>query len=629
MPFDPNQPWTAETSGFDPNKPWTPVSNTPPKKPTGAGTMASPFDLSGGQSRTMIPRGSYYRGPQGELRRNDNGDAGNPIITAPRKKSTMGDVVQSGLTGVVQGLDPYFGAQGDMRRGLDSVDGLGAIAAWRKGIEGIQAPARRAAGALMGSGLPVFSQIGDAALGAMDLAEVGNPMVLGATAAPDSRQVMAARQSVAGPDYVPQTTAGRYARAVGRMTPNALVPGGAVKKTASVVLPAMGGEAARGTAEMMGAGPGGQAVAEIAGQLAAGVGAGVSPGNARQAIGSMRLPVPRKGMNFKDMEAVEQTLRAAKTDAYQAARDYGAVYSPEAASNFASEIAATAARERVNLRTTPKAVGVLEELQTVSGKPMTLDDLDELRQFVGLHLGDGTDAEQRVGTIFRKEIDRFIDTASPEMMMGGDPAVASGLISRARQANQRWRKVEDLVTQTIKKQDRAIVSGVGGNTDNATRQAVLRSYENQRGLSPEEAAAYRRAFTGSPTQNLMRSVGRMSPEMGGLQALGGVLATGVGGATGGAGGLAMTGGPVIAGFVAKRIADGMTRNRVTALVKTLATGGPEAQAAQQELQALARTNADVAAVYDDIIKQFAGGGGLGTALGASAYLAPSRDTAGQ
>lgn len=44
------------------------------------GSQRKPFDLSGGQSRSTIPFGAYYKDPQGNIRRNDNGDAGNPII---------------------------------------------------------------------------------------------------------------------------------------------------------------------------------------------------------------------------------------------------------------------------------------------------------------------------------------------------------------------------------------------------------------------------------------------------------------------------------------------------------------------------------------------------------------------
>ena len=43
-------------------------------------TQETPIDLSKGQSRQTAPRGAYYRDPQGNLRRNDNGDAGNPIV---------------------------------------------------------------------------------------------------------------------------------------------------------------------------------------------------------------------------------------------------------------------------------------------------------------------------------------------------------------------------------------------------------------------------------------------------------------------------------------------------------------------------------------------------------------------
>lgn len=39
-----------------------------------------PIDLSAGQSREGIGRGLFYRDPQGNIRRNDNGDPGNPII---------------------------------------------------------------------------------------------------------------------------------------------------------------------------------------------------------------------------------------------------------------------------------------------------------------------------------------------------------------------------------------------------------------------------------------------------------------------------------------------------------------------------------------------------------------------
>jgi hypothetical protein len=413
------------------------------------------------------------------------------------------------------------------------------------------------------------------------------------------------------------------------MLPNAVVPGGVVKKAAAVALPAAFGEAARGTAEMMGAGPGGQAAAEISGQLVGGGVAGVSPGNVRNAVSNLRLPPPRKAMNYSDIGAVEQSLFAAKKAAYNAVDDAGAVYTPQATSELAAKLAAAAEAKKINPLTAGRAVGVLQRVEKDTGKPMTLDEIDSLRQFVGESLGDGSNSERMFGQVFKDVIDDFVDTASPQLMSSGNPEIAATLVNRARRANQRWRKVEDLASNVTKKEDRAAVSGVGGNSDNAIRQAVLKSYESQRGLSPGESDAYRRAFMGSPGQNFLRGVGRLSPEMGGLQTLGGSIVPTIGALSNGVTGALIGGAPMAAGFVAKRMADGITRNRVTALVETLATGGPEAQIAQRELQSLARTNPDVAGVYNEIITRLMNGGGLGAALGASSYQAPATGTAGQ
>lgn len=43
-------------------------------------TQNNAIDLSAGQSRTTIPKGAYYKDKDGNIRRNDNMDKGNPII---------------------------------------------------------------------------------------------------------------------------------------------------------------------------------------------------------------------------------------------------------------------------------------------------------------------------------------------------------------------------------------------------------------------------------------------------------------------------------------------------------------------------------------------------------------------
>ena len=49
----------------------------------------APLDLSQGQPRAPVPKGLFYRDPQGNVRRNDNGDAGNPIIKAAQVRAAL------------------------------------------------------------------------------------------------------------------------------------------------------------------------------------------------------------------------------------------------------------------------------------------------------------------------------------------------------------------------------------------------------------------------------------------------------------------------------------------------------------------------------------------------------------
>jgi hypothetical protein len=78
--------------------------------------------------------------------------------------------------------------------------------------------------------------------------------------------------------HQPQTTAGRIAEAGGEMLPNVLIaPGGAVRKAASVVLPALGMVGGEGAAKAMGGGEVAQQVGRAVGALGGGFASGLTP----------------------------------------------------------------------------------------------------------------------------------------------------------------------------------------------------------------------------------------------------------------------------------------------------------------------------------------------------------------
>ncbi len=55
----------------------------------GKGWKTSPYSAQEAGDRATLPRGAYYRDPQGNLRRNDNGPTGNPVIEAARVQSLI------------------------------------------------------------------------------------------------------------------------------------------------------------------------------------------------------------------------------------------------------------------------------------------------------------------------------------------------------------------------------------------------------------------------------------------------------------------------------------------------------------------------------------------------------------
>lgn len=62
-----------------------------------------PLDLSQGQPRAQVPKGLFYRDPQGNIRRNDNGDAGNPIVKAAQIQALINSTKKPAAAG---GLTP-------------------------------------------------------------------------------------------------------------------------------------------------------------------------------------------------------------------------------------------------------------------------------------------------------------------------------------------------------------------------------------------------------------------------------------------------------------------------------------------------------------------------------------------
>ncbi len=274
-----------------------------------------------------------------------------------------------------------------------------------------------------------------------------------------------------------------------------------------------------------------------------------------------RAPVPRE---------ISQ-LKTIKNAAYKAVDNSGFQYSGKQISAMADDIANQMTSSGINPIRHPKAASMVDDIQRMKDQPMTLTQVDQLRQVVSRDVANAADqAEARLGKIMIRRIDKFLDNQG-----GGD------LIKTARSANSQLKKAEQ-VERAVRTADlRASSTGSGGNVDNATRQNVRRLLEKAEqgkvNFDADERALMEQVVRGTPTQNRARLVGKLSPEGSGLMAalnIGAAAANPL---------MAIPGG---VGIISKAFADRSTFRNIRALelaIRGAATSKQEQKAAKRIL----------------------------------------------
>lgn len=272
-------------------------------------------------------------------------------------------------------------------------------------------------------------------------------------------------------------------------------------------------------------------------------------------------------------------LKSAKNAAYDAVDQSGVRYKPEAFDEMVDGIAVTAKEARINPMIHPKAAAMLDTMQGLKGQSPSLTELDQLRQVIRRDVASASDdAEKFFGTQMIRQLDDFIDAADATKVASGSAEDAAGMITNARDLNTRVRKIGSVNDAVESARLRAGSTGSGGNVDNATRQNLRRVLEDTRNLTPDERAALETIVMGSPGQNFLRQVGKLSPQGNGL-----MTALSIGGAAANP----LLAIPTAAGAVSKVGADAITQKRVADLINLIAMGGsrsdPAVLAAQREL----------------------------------------------
>lgn len=261
---------------------------------------------------------------------------------------------------------------------------------------------------------------------------------------------------------------------------------------------------------------------------------GAALGGTIAKVGNMAASKMARTASEKAAQSVDE-LAAASNTLYKKAEEAGVIIKPEAADGLYKRMEVMAGRLNDKLR--PKTAGIVEDIQAMAGKPLSLQEFDELRQTVGLAMKNADAQDVRTLTQMKSVIDSFAERASPEDISGD--IAGFGLMKEARDLWARKSKTE-LIEQVLDLADVKAARYSQSGVQNAIRDKASQLYTKittgkVKGFTDEETDLVRMLAKGEMTSGALNWLAKLAPR--GVMSLSGGV--GIGGTAG-----AMIGGPV-------------------------------------------------------------------------------------
>lgn len=277
-------------------------------------------------------------------------------------------------------------------------------------------------------------------------------------------------------------------------------------------------------------------------------------------LGGMFNRVPQ-GMSVDE-------LRVAGSDAAQRADNAGVIVKPSGVQGLKQRFEDIIAEHGGIPENEPGVFGAHRRVSDMANDNATMKGLYSVRKTLGNTFNPQNRSQNELARKMSEALDEHFDTLGGDDILAGNPEVASEAYKEMRKYWHRMRKLEQAEGLIDKAKNRAGSTGTGGNEDNAIRQNLRQLLDNSRkgrGYTDDEKEALSKAILGTPGQNALRQVGKLSPKGNALS-----MMLGIGGTA------AM---PVVApaamavGAGAKLAADKMTRTNADDLMRLIASGG--------------------------------------------------------
>lgn len=299
-------------------------------------------------------------------------------------------------------------------------------------------------------------------------------------------------------------------------------------------------------------------------------------GSGQIAKSTKRVEPSKRAIRNSLIEAAPQpeTLKNLSRGIYRELDDSGVKLKKNSYRTAVQNIREAARKSGLSARTTPRAAGLIEDLEDVVGTTPTLSEVDDLRRVAGGVAASLDRTEAAIGSRVVQEIDDFLDKLTDKSIISGT-LEASEVAPKYKAARNLWGRARksEIITESIEKATRR-ASGF----ENGLRiefDKILNNKKLNRFFNNSEIATMRDLVKGDRSQNLAKLIGKFGFGEGrATNVIGGLLGSFAGTASGGLPGFVTV---VTVGASGRKIAQKLTKNKAD-FTEALTRAGSDGEA---------------------------------------------------
>lgn len=301
---------------------------------------------------------------------------------------------------------------------------------------------------------------------------------------------------------------------------------------------------------------------------------------AKQAVDTAMMAVAPRAASPRGLRTqpaklpTSQELMTEARAAYQSPEVKGLQINPQSTDALAQTIHSdlTLRGFRPTPASAPSTLAEIERLRPAQGvAAVAVDDLDAARRALGMtakqrdFMGQPT-PDAAAAQIAIQRIDDYLSNLPARDVLAGDAVSARQKLLEARGNYAAGKRSSEIDFRLNKAERQAAKSGSGMNIENARRQKI--DQVSDYGLTPEEIALKDKIVLGTPTRNMLRTVGKLGVDGGLSLAINTGLNIGTGGAY-----LPVS----VGGTAARLIGQWLTKRQINQLNEMIRARSPLAQ----------------------------------------------------